>query len=322
MDVLVVGIGVIGSYLAHAACDAGNAVTVVARGRWGDTIRDRGLVIHHHVQHKTTIDHPYVVDGIPQGERFDVAFSVMRQDQQIAALDQLEGIDADLLVLVGNNLRAQELAVRLESHGHARRVLFGFQSTAGIRKADHVECVRWGATGLDVAPLHGEPTASDKNLLARVFTGKYRPNWTHDFEDWLLYHAAAVLPMCFVSYLCGCDLRAASHELLRQMVAAQSEGYALLARLGHPVAPEGNEGLLDGGLKTRMWLAVVWIVARTKIGTLCVDDHCRHAPDEMRDLEAGFERIRGLAPDFPMPAWDALLARMGNWNEVCRRWGT
>lgn len=66
MDVLVVGIGVIGSYLAHAACDAGNAVTVVARGRWGDTIRDRGLVIHHHVQHKTTIDHPYVVDGIPR----------------------------------------------------------------------------------------------------------------------------------------------------------------------------------------------------------------------------------------------------------------
>ena len=35
MDVLVVGIGVIGSYLAHAACDAGNAVTVVALGTVG-----------------------------------------------------------------------------------------------------------------------------------------------------------------------------------------------------------------------------------------------------------------------------------------------
>ena len=56
MKVLVIGIGVIGSYLAHAVCDVGNDVTAVARGRWGRTIRDKGLVIHHRVQHKTTVD--------------------------------------------------------------------------------------------------------------------------------------------------------------------------------------------------------------------------------------------------------------------------
>lgn len=81
MRMLVVGVGVIGSYLTHAACAAGNDVTVVVRGAWGQEIRDRGLTIHHYVQRRTTCDHPRVVGSVPADDRFDVAFSVMRQDQ-------------------------------------------------------------------------------------------------------------------------------------------------------------------------------------------------------------------------------------------------
>lgn len=55
-------------------------------------------------------------------------------------------------MLVGNNLRAQECADYLAERGHADRVLFGFQSTAGNRTASQVECVRWGATSLGRGP--------------------------------------------------------------------------------------------------------------------------------------------------------------------------
>ena len=199
-------------------------------------------------------------------------------------------------------------------------MLFGFQSTAGLREADRVECVRWGATGLDVAPLHGRPTAADRDLLARVLTGNYQPKWTHDFEDWLLCHAAMVLPVCFVSYFCGCDLHTASRGLLHQMTAAQGEGHALLAHLGHLMVPEGRRDLFDGGVRARAWNALIWIGAHTTIGTFCADNHCKHAPKEMRDLDVEFERLRKPVPEFAMPNWDGLLAQMGGWDDVCARW--
>ena len=37
MKVLVYGSGVIGSYLVHVLCVAGNDVTVLARGKWKET---------------------------------------------------------------------------------------------------------------------------------------------------------------------------------------------------------------------------------------------------------------------------------------------
>lgn len=309
MRVLVVGMGVIGSYLAHAACAAGNDVTAVARGAWGASIGERGLAIHHRFQHSTTVDHPHVAETIPQREHFDVAFSVMRQDQQLAALPELAETQADALVLVGNNVRAEKCQAGLIADGFSGRILFGFQSTSGAREPDRVECVRWGAAGLDVGPLHGVPAQGDIDLLARVFTGPYKPHWTHDFNDWLLTHAAAVVPMALVSALCGYDLHQASSEQLHRLVTAQGEAYSLLLRTGHQILPEGDERFFDGGILTRVWNALVWAMAHTAIGTLCIDEHCRHAPDEMQALADGIEGLRAEASDLPMPAWDSLASR-------------
>lgn len=313
MDVLVVGVGVIGSYTTHALCAAGNDVTVVARGAWAETLRSKGLVIRHYVQRRTTTDHPRVVEGIPRAH-FDVAFSVMRQDQQLAAVSQLAGIDADLLVLVGNDMRGEEVAAKLAKEGFAGRVLFGFQSTAGNREGDHAVCVRWGATGLDVGPLHGTPSQADVELLGQVFArGAYKPRWTHDFDDWLLTHGAAVVPMALASYACGCDLHTASSELLHRMVSAQAETYGLLERLGHQILPKSDQTLFDGGIHERTWYLFVWMLAHTAIGTLCIDDHCRHAPDEMHTLMDCIEGLRAQAGDPPMPAWDALVQDADSW---------
>lgn len=321
MKVLVVGVGVIGSYLAHAVCAAGNDVTVVARGSWAQTLRERGLVCHHWAQHRTTTDHPRVVEAVPEDERFDAAFSVMRQDQQMAALPQLAAIDARALVLVGNNLRAAEAQERLGDGSRAGSVLFGFQSTAGNREGTRVEVVRWGAAGLDVGPLRGEASEADKALLAQVFTGSYKPHWTHDFEDWLACHAAAVLPIVYVSYACGCDLHQATRGQLSRLATAEGEGYALLKSLGYQILPEGDEAYFSGGPKTAFWRACLWAMAHTAVGTLCCDDHAKHAPDEMLALDRDFARIRARQPGFPMPAWDSLAREMGGWDGVLARWG-
>ena len=52
---LLVGVGVIGSYLTQVLCEAGHDVSVVARGGWADTIERDGLKVHHYLQRKETI---------------------------------------------------------------------------------------------------------------------------------------------------------------------------------------------------------------------------------------------------------------------------
>ena len=45
MKTVVFGAGSLGCYLAHALVKAGNDVTVVARGAWGETIAKNGITI-------------------------------------------------------------------------------------------------------------------------------------------------------------------------------------------------------------------------------------------------------------------------------------
>ena len=59
---MVFGAGVIGCYLTHVLCEAGHEVTLLARSAWKDTLQSHGLELRHHLQRKTTWDHPAITD--------------------------------------------------------------------------------------------------------------------------------------------------------------------------------------------------------------------------------------------------------------------
>lgn len=134
MKILVYGAGVIGGYLAHMLCAAGQDVTLLARGAWKETLTQNGLVIRHRLQRKTTVDHPRILETVPPGARYDTAFAVMQHQQMAGILDALAAIDAPLVVLVGNNTSAPACEARILSETKtSKTVLFGFQGTAGRR---------------------------------------------------------------------------------------------------------------------------------------------------------------------------------------------
>ena len=70
--------------MIHFLCKAGNDVTVIARSTY-DELKNNGLVIRHHLQKKTTVDHPRVLKE-DDGSHYDIVFSVMQGQQQVAFL--------------------------------------------------------------------------------------------------------------------------------------------------------------------------------------------------------------------------------------------
>ena len=154
MKVLVYGAGVIGCYLAHALCRAGNDVALLARGAWKETLERDGLVIRHVLQRKTTTDRPKIVSEVTGA--YDAVFAVMQHQQMRGILDDLAGADAPLVVLVGNNLSAPDMETYIQAHTKApKTVLFGFQGTAGRREDGKVLCVRFGGGSMSIGGLQG-----------------------------------------------------------------------------------------------------------------------------------------------------------------------
>ena len=318
MKIFVYGAGVIGSYLTHVLCAAGNDVTLVARGGWRETLERNGLTIVHHLQKKTSHDRPRVVGGL-DGEPYDLVFAVMQYQQMESILDNLAQINSPLVVLVGNNMSAMEMERTIQTRTQTpKTVLFGFQGTGGRREDGKVVCVRFGSGSMSLGSVSAEAPDSAKAAVTAAFRGtKYRLTWVRSMDAWYKCHLAFILPVCYLSYTLNCDLTRAKGQQIQQMLDAVKEGYRLLSALGYPILPEGSLDELRG-VKGALSLAMMWVMAKTAIGRLAATDHCRHAVAEMEALDTAWTELRTRYPDFPMPVWDALRTAMPDWAELCR----
>jgi 2-dehydropantoate 2-reductase len=74
MRVLVYGVGNQGSLLAHALIEAGNDVTLLARGKRAGQLQKDGVVIRHALQFKTTRDSAPVITELKVDDVYDVIF--------------------------------------------------------------------------------------------------------------------------------------------------------------------------------------------------------------------------------------------------------
>ena len=135
-------------------------------------------------------------------------------------------------------------------------------------------------------------------------------------DAWLKYHAAFILPVVYLCYATDCDLKRSTREERKLLLEAAKDAYHLLMALGYPVRPEGDEKTLEPGIVNVLAKAVVYIAGRTRLGALCTTEHCRHAPQEMEDLDQAFALIRAQKPDFSMPAYDKLKAMMPSWDDI------
>lgn len=318
MKILVYGAGVIGSYLTHVLCVAGNDVTLLARGTWRGTLERDGLTIVHHLQNRTTHDSPRII-GALDGGHYDLVFAVMQYQQMEGILENLARADTPLVVLVGNNMAAKEMEAYMQAHTTApKAVLFGFQGTGGRREADKAICVRFGDAGMTAGKPDREPSAAEKQALTSAFAGtKYRLTWAADMDAWYKCHLAFILPVCYLSYALDCDLTRAGGRQIKQVMEAVKEGYGLLGALGYPILPEDTMEKLHG-LKGGLSYVMLRVMARTAIGRLAATDHCRHAVTEMEALDRAFAALRKQKPGLSMANWNALRGAMPDWETLRR----
>ena len=231
MRILVYGAGVLGCELAHVLMqNKKNVVTLLARGEWKEMIDQKGLVIRHWVQRKTTTERIKTVDTLAPDDYYDLVFVVVQAGQLPDVLPVLKANKSQYFVFVGNNPQAKQVLEFMQRP--ADKIAFGFQGTAGRREHDHVVSV-YASAGMTVGGATTPLSGTFRTRLKTAFDGaKYKLTFYGDMDEWLKCHIAFVLPACYVCYACNGDLHRATKQQRGAILDAAYEACLMLKDAG------------------------------------------------------------------------------------------
>ena len=306
MKILVYGAGVLGCNLARNLFRAGKDVVLLARGKWAEEIRTNGLRIKDKFSPCMSVSRIPVVTELKPDEAYDVIFVVLRYTQLDSILETLRANRTKNLVFVGNDVRARALSDALPE----KNVLFAFASSAGHREPDHVASI--DLKKITIGQIPGAP--SNEQLIREIFSGtKYKVTYEPNMEDYLLCHAAFVLPVAFACYKTDGDLkkRKGSTAYLSRLIDANIEGYRAIRDAGHEILPKSDADFESAAYR-KTCLRFFKLMCATSLGKICASDHAMNAVDEMsaldRDLKVFFD-----AQGAEYPAWRELETEAGKY---------
>ena len=304
MKILVFGAGVLGCNLARNLFRAEKDVTLLARGKWAEELQKNGLRIKNLFSPRVSVSRVPVVTSLQPDDGYDVIFVVMRYTQLETVIDVLRANKTKNIIFVGNNVRASELAARLPE----KNVMFAFASSAGHRESDRVVSV--DLHKITIGQLRG--AASNEKLIGQIFAGtKYKVAYEPNMGDYLLCHAAFVIPAAFACYKSGGNLKKLKKDgaYLNRVIDANIEGYRAIEDAGHEILPKGDKEF-KGAAYRKTCFRFYKLICATILGKICVSDHAMNAVEEMSALNRDLKRFfdEGGAE---YPAWQALEKECG-----------
>lgn len=306
MKFMVFGAGVLGCNLANNLFRAGKDVTLLARGAWADEIRRNGLRIKNALSRRTAVSRIPVAAELSPEDAYDVIFVAVRYTQIETIIETLRASRAKTIIFLGNNVHTSETAALLPE----KNVLFAFTSAAGHRESNYVDSV--DLRKITVGPLRDAP--SQERLIQEIFAGmKYKVTYEPNMGDYLLCHAAFVLPAVFACYKTDGSLKKlkGDNAYLNRLIDANIEGYRAIRNAGHEILPEADKKF-EGAAYRKTCFRFFKLMCATVLGKICASDHAMNAVDEMsalnRDIKAFFD-----AAGAQYPVWQALEAECGRY---------
>lgn len=299
MRVLVLGPGVLGSYLAHSLLKAGNDVTILARGKRYEQLSDNGLVIKHYFQKKTTVDRINVISELKKDDIYDLIFVVMKYNQLPSALLTIANNLSENIILIGNNANPKRTEADIQKLSKSKKNIgFGFQTSAGIREDSGRVLSIHGKGNITLGDLNGD--LSLQQTVKKVFGTHYKVTIEKDIKAWLLTHYVFILPMNSLLYINDFNAKkiSKSNVSLIKMVEATNEGLKVLKENGIDIIPRSLGKLISDYKKLYYLLMKIYFKLPMN-----------------KFVSGGFDEILALYNDFEKLKNNANI-NMNNWNNL------
>lgn len=282
MKVLIIGASVLGSNLAHSI-KKGNDITILARNKTYENLKNNGLIIKHKFKGKT-IDHFNVIDTLDENDIYDVIFVVMRFSSLDSIISTIEKNKSKNIVFVGNNITVEKYTNLKD-----KNVLFAFFMAAGKKYDGYINSICMNK--IQIGRADGQNT-SDEFIKSIFIKTKLKVIIENKMNDYLKTHACAVLPLVFASYKANGNLKLIKRDKKYSLLIMDViiEGYNVLKKLGYEILPKGEyENCVN---KKKLCAFIYRFMFSNFIGKLCISDHAMSAKDEFTLLNSEFEKLK------------------------------
>ena len=243
---------------------------------------------------KTLINYESIVAELKPEDEYDVIFVVIRYTQIESVIDILRANKTKNIVFVDNNVRTEVLVKLLPE----KNVLFVLSFSAGHREANRVVSI--DLKKITIGQLSWQP--SNEQLINQIFAGtKYKVVYEPNIGDYLLCHAAFVIPVAFACYKTDGNLKKlkGNTEYFNKMIDANLEAYRAIRDAGHEILPNDDKEF-EGKAYRKTCMRFFKLMCATSLGKICASDHAMNAIDEMsalnRDLKEFFDKNNAKYP--------------------------
>ena len=284
MNILVYGAGVLGSLYAARLQEAGQHVTVLARGQRLQDIREHGIIIEDVLSGRTTTTHVNVVEQLGPADRYDLAVVIMGKHQVAAVLPQLAANrHIPSVLFVHNNAAGPQALVEALGRG---RVLLGFAGAGGKREGHVIHALLIKQQPTTLGELDGSTTPRLEQIVNALKDAGFPVAISANIDAALKTHAVFITCMESAVAVAGGNHELASRrDLLLLMVSAIRQGFKGLQARGLPIVPFNLKLMF---LWMPHWFPVLyWQRAlQSKLGEYSLAAHAKAAPGEVRQLIA------------------------------------
>lgn len=303
MKILIIGAGVLGSNLAHSI-KKGNDVTILARNKTYEQLKNNGLIIKHKSR-KKTVDHFNIIDRLDENDIYDVIFVVSRFSSLDSIVPIIKHNNSQNIVFVGNNMSVEKY-MNIEN----KNILFAFFMAAGKKYDGYINSICLNK--IQIGRVDGKDVSNE--FIKSIFEEtKIKVTIQNKMNDYLKTHACAVLPLVFANYKVNGNLKLLKKDKEYSLLIMDAiiEGYNVLKKLGYEILPKGEyENCVN---KKKRCAFIYRFMFSNFIGKMCISDHAMSAREEFILLEKEFEKLKKKA-NLETKTYDKLKLELLNYE--------
>ena len=280
MRILIYGAGVIGSFYGALFAEAGEDVTLYARGKRAETLKEHGL--QYKKKEKILTAPVKVLTVLKEDDLYDLIFLTVRENQLRTALSELKKNHSPTIVTMVNSLETYDQWEAICGKG---RILPAFPGAGGGFED--------GILNAALTPSLIQPTTIGKTdgreqTVAKLMRKAKIPcEIVKDMHIWQICHLAMVVPIADAYYEASDPEHAGSDSRLMRKTADQiKNNFQTIHKLGNKLSPPKMHlfRILPSGLTA----FVLGFVFRSEFGDRFMYRHSLKAPDEMHALHEQF----------------------------------
>jgi 2-dehydropantoate 2-reductase len=273
---------------AYKLKTGGNDVSVLARGKRLQDIKQYGLIIQDDIYHKEYKTEINVIEVLNEEDYYDIILVIMQRHQVSQILPILRHNVSPTIIFIGNNpTGASEYIECIDK----KRILLGFGGPGGYRENMKIVAAYVDNVILYVGELDGTINARLKQIESEFTNSGIKVELSKNIDAWLKTHAALICPLAMASYAARHKNNSLGEDLALVTLAIKgfNENIKALRQLNIPILPK----------KYKIMSRLPVLIIRKKLlglinsdfGRIALSGHANHAELEMIRLSKDFFKV-------------------------------